>query len=76
VVSADGTLSSCWETAGKPGWEVGSAADGYLPGEQTRDRWISCEAMYQYGEGERAVAAFHDSVDAALLDYLDETGRL
>lgn len=76
VVSADGTLSSCWETAGKPGWEVGSAADGYLPGEQTRDRWISCEAMYQYGEGERAVAAFRDTVDAALLDYLDETGRL
>jgi len=76
VVNADGTLSSCWETAGKPGWEVGSVADGYLPGAQVRDRWIACEDMYQDGEDGRALASFRDAVDAALLDYLDETGRL
>jgi uncharacterized protein len=76
VVNADGTLSSCWETAGKPGWEVGSVTDGYLPGTQVRERWIACEDMYQYGDDGRALASFRDAVDADLLDYLDETGRL
>jgi uncharacterized protein len=76
VVNADGTLSSCWETAGKPGWEVGSVTDGYLPGARTRERWVSCADSYQYGEDERAAATFRDAVDADLLDYLDQTGRL
>ncbi len=76
VVNADGTLSSCWETAGKPGWQVGTVTGGYLPGPQTRERWVGCEDLYQYGEDARALADFNDSVDAALLDYLDETGRL
>lgn len=76
VVNADGTLASCWETAGKPGWEVGSVGTGYLPGRRIRDRWISCGDMYRYGEGEQALASFRDAVDADLLDYLDETGRL
>lgn len=76
VVNADGTLSSCWETAGKPGWQVGSAVQGYLPREQTAGRWISCNDTPNYTEDDRAVTAFNDSVDAAFLDYLDETGRL
>ncbi|MEV7779987.1 radical SAM protein [Kitasatospora sp. NPDC088351] len=76
VVSADGTLSSCWETAGRPDWEVGTVTGGYLPGAQTRERWVGCEDLYRHGEDERTLAAFHDTVDAALLDYLDETGRL
>ena len=76
VVSADGTLGSCWETAGKPGWEVGSVTGGYLPGPVTRDRWITCEGLYRYDEDARTLAAFRDTVDAALLDYLDETERL
>ncbi len=76
MVNADGTLSSCWETAGKPGWQVGSVADGYLPSHQTRDRWISCEDPHQYADDDQVVMAFQDGVDAAFLDYLDETGRL
>lgn len=76
VVNADGTLSSCWETAGKPGWEVGTAAAGYLPAAHTRDRWISCADRYDPGPDDPNVAAFRDAVDAALLDYLAETGRL
>ncbi len=76
VVNADGTLSSCWETAGKPGWEVGSVTDGYRPGPQTGERWITCGDLYQYGEDQQSLAAFRDAVDADLLDYLDETGRL
>ncbi len=76
VVNADGTLSSCWETAGQPGWEVGSVTGGYQPGTQGGERWITCGDLYQYGDDQRALASFRDAVDAALLDYLDETGRL
>jgi uncharacterized protein len=76
VVNADGSLSSCWETAGKPGWQVGSVVDGYLPHEQTTDRWISCADRRQYSDDDNAVSAFNDTVDAAFLDYLYETGRL
>ncbi|MFD6185555.1 radical SAM protein [Streptomyces goshikiensis] len=76
VVSADGTLASCWETAGKPDWEVGTVADGYRPGAETRDRWIACQDLYRYDEDARTLARFRDSVDTALLDYLQETGRL
>ena len=76
VVNADGVLSSCWETAGKPGWEVGSVRTGYLPSARTRDRWVACGDLYQYSEDGAALASFRDTVDAALLDYLDQTGRL
>ena len=76
VVSADGTLSSCWETAGKPGWQVGTAATGYLPAEETADRWISCEDNYHYEDDDKTVRSFRDTIDAAYLDYLDKTGRL
>ncbi|WP_330320854.1 radical SAM protein [Streptomyces clavifer] len=76
VVSADGTLSSCWETAGKSDWEVGTVADGYVSGAKADDRWIACEDLYRYDEDARSLAEFRDSVDTALLDHLDETGRL
>jgi uncharacterized protein len=76
VVNADGTLSSCWETAGQPGWEVGSVADGYLPAATTRDRWIGCGDLYRQHEDARTVTSFRDAVDADLLDYLDQTRRL
>ncbi|WP_062209196.1 radical SAM protein [Streptomyces sp. NBRC 109706] len=76
VVSADGTLASCWETAGKPDWDVGSVTDGYLPDETTRERWVGCEDLYRYHDDAPTLRTFRDSVDAALLDYLHETGRL
>jgi uncharacterized protein len=76
VVNADGTLSSCWETAGKPDWRVGTVTDGYLPAEKTRDRWITCGDLYRQVDSEGALASFRDTVDADLLDCLDEAGRL
>ncbi len=76
VVNADGTLYSCWETAGKAGWQVGTVRDGYLTAEQTRDRWISCDESYRYADDHAALTRFHDAVDAAHLDYLSSTGRL
>lgn len=75
VVSADGALSSCWETAGRPEWQVGSIGDGYLSADQTQGRWIACEDLYRYGEGAESLARFQDTVDTALLDYLDEKER-
>lgn len=76
VVNADGTLASCWETAGKPGWDVGTVSAGYRPAEQTLGRWISCEDNFQYTVDDSAVAVFRDAADAGFLDYLDQTGRL
>lgn len=76
TVNADGTLSSCWETAGKPGWEVGTVVSGYLPTERVKDRWISCLDKRSYADDDATQAAFEDAVDAAYLDYLDESGQL
>src|SRR5258707_2699676 len=76
VVNADGTLSSCWETAGQPSWQVGTAAGGYLPAEQTQGRWVSWHDSRQPGDDEEAMMSFNDISDAAFLDYLDEAGRL
>jgi uncharacterized protein len=74
VVNADGTLASCWETAGKPGWEVGTVHSGYLPSEHTDERWLTCGDTHRAPEG--PFARFQDTVDAALLDQLRESGRL
>jgi uncharacterized protein len=76
VVNADGTLASCWETAGRPGWEVGTISTGYLPSAQTENRWIACGDQYRSEDDAEALAAFRDTVDSAMLDYLDATGRL
>lgn len=76
VVSADGTLASCWETAGRPEWAVGTVTGGYLPREELTGRWARCAAAHQHAGGDAAVRTFQDLVDAALLDYLDASGRL
>jgi uncharacterized protein len=77
VISADGALSSCWETAGKPDWTVGTVVDGYLPAGQTGNKWLSCDDNWGYSPAEEdAVQAFKDRADAAVLDHLSETGRL
>jgi uncharacterized protein len=76
VISADGTLSSCWETAGKRDWAVGTAAEGYLSAAELDTRWVTCAASYQYADDRAVFSRFEDQVDAALLDYLSATGRL
>ncbi|HEV2887683.1 MAG TPA: radical SAM protein [Jatrophihabitans sp.] len=76
VVNPDGTLYSCWETSGRPGFEVGSVDDGYLPTSQTGDRWLTCADKYQYADDTAALTIFQDTVDAALLDDLKAAGRL
>jgi uncharacterized protein len=76
VVNPDGTLYSCWETSGKPGWEVGTLADGYLPAAETEGRWVGCGHDYRFSEDDAALQRFADTVDAAILDELSASGRL
>lgn len=76
TVSADGTLASCWDNAGKPEWEVGNVRDGYLPARATRERWTTCADLYESADAAEALASFEDRVDAALLDDLRALGLL
>jgi uncharacterized protein len=75
VVNADGSLYSCWQSAGKPGFEVGTVDAGYQRVSDVRERWVCCG--YEYEQGAPAVVAeFQDRVDSRLLDYMHINGRL
>jgi uncharacterized protein len=76
VVNADGTLSSCWDTAGRDGWDVGTIESGYRPDREIDDRWVTCTDANNYAGGQAAWDSFQDRVDAALLDYLARVKRL
>lgn len=74
VINADGTLFSCWETAGKRGYEVGHVCSGYDSPDQIASRWVACD--YDVRPRRGSSAAFHDRVDAAILDWLLDHDRL
>lgn len=75
VVNADGMLYSCWQSAGKRGFEVGTIHDGYLDVSQVRNRWVSCG--YEFAQADPAIVnEFQDRVDGRVLDYLYATDRL
>ncbi|MER6678367.1 radical SAM protein [Streptomyces sp. NPDC000983] len=75
VVNADGTLFSCWQSAGKPGFEVGTVDTGYSDLDSASNRWVSCG--YEYDQPDTlAMDELQDTVDGALLDHLHATGRL
>lgn len=74
VVNADGTLYSCWQSAGKPGFEVGNVVHGYT-NQAVPDRWVTCG--YEYAQADTNDAdAFQDEVDGRVLDYLYTAGVL
>jgi len=75
VINADGKLYSCWQSAGKPGYEVGSINDGYSPLNDVRERWVCCGYEYKQTNSE-AMAKFHDLVDSQFLDHLYTSGHL
>ncbi|MFE9933586.1 radical SAM protein [Streptomyces sp. NPDC005533] len=75
VVNADGSLYSCWQSAGKPNFKVGSVEDGYMNTEHTAQRWVQCGYEYKTA-AKPAVDDFQDRIDGQILDYLYETGRL
>ncbi|WP_327064562.1 radical SAM protein [Kitasatospora sp. NBC_01250] len=75
VVNADGTLFSSWQSAGKPGMEVGHIDHGYLDPTSVPERWVSCG--YEYAQADTGVMdRFQDEVDGRVLDYLLASGRL
>lgn len=76
VVNADGTLYSCWESAGRNGWEVGTVREGYRPAGEVEDRWVGCGYRSRGRDSAAAVRLFSDTVDARILDHLYRTGRL
>jgi uncharacterized protein len=76
VVNADGTLYSCWESAGKQGYEVGTITEGYASAEVIRPRWVSCGYGDTSGPDPVATGAYRDAVDATILDWLYAAGRL
>jgi uncharacterized protein len=71
VVNADGTLFSCWESAGRPGYSVGTVAGGY--DDYPKERWITCGGAQP---GQSALGNFTDAVDAGLLDLVRASARV
>lgn len=68
VINADGTLASCWETAGRPEWVVGNIHTGYLPEAQIANKWVACRHEAQeHGDAEHS-RRFYDSLDSLILD--------
>ncbi|AOG27888.1 hypothetical protein BFS79_04400 [Cutibacterium avidum] len=41
VLTADGNLYSCWDSAGQPGWEVGNVDTGFVCSDAD-PRWVQC----------------------------------
>ncbi len=76
VINADGVLYSCWENAGRAGWEVGSVTSGYQPESAIRHRWVACDFDAQPHAAPEQTQRFFDRVDAALLDDLRDSGSL
>ncbi|MFF7726798.1 radical SAM protein [Streptomyces sp. NPDC008001] len=76
VVNADGTLYSCWESAGRAGMEVGTVAEGYLSEELVVSRWVACEYNARRRTDPQAEQDYRDTLDALVLDSLYRKGRL
>jgi uncharacterized protein len=75
VVNADGVLYSCWESAGKPGWEVGDVGTGYFDDARLTERWVSCD-YDRVGPSQAEMDRFFNRVEAAILDWQFEHDRL
>jgi len=77
VINADGTLYSCWEAVGKPGWDVGDIRSGYVVDPDVlASRWVACDYDAVEHSSASEDAAFKASVDAAKLDWLYEHHHL
>jgi uncharacterized protein len=74
VVNSDGSLYSCYHSAGQPGYDLGTVTAGYEPGK-VASRWVNCGYETE-GVDEAAARLQGDIVDAAILDHLYAKGRL
>jgi uncharacterized protein len=68
VINADGTLYSCWATAGHEGLDVGHVSSGFVADDVLSPRWQSCESGIQEKVASISVKEFQDRVDFALLE--------
>lgn len=68
VINADGGLYSCWENAGRDGWEVGHVHRGYVDRATVAQRWVACDFDIKSHAALDATRRFFDRVDAAALD--------
>ncbi|HET7386120.1 MAG TPA: hypothetical protein VFJ19_05570 [Nocardioidaceae bacterium] len=68
VINADGVLYSCWETAGRPEWAVGTVSHGYDSLECIQDRWVACNHEAEAHGQATEVLQFYERVDAHILD--------
>lgn len=73
VINAEGTLYSCWETIGKPGYEVGSVDEGYTA--YPADRWVSCGEFAVSATTAAQSKAFDDALTVGLLELLRDHRR-
>lgn len=76
VINADGTLFSCWENAGREGWDVGDVTQGYADPDLVARRWVACDFDRESHGSQEATRRFFDAVDAATLDEQRAVGRL
>jgi uncharacterized protein len=75
VINADGTLYSCWETAGRDDWMVGHIDTGYLRSEQMASRWVACDYDIKSHGAPAEAGRFYDRVDGAILDQMRDQLR-
>lgn len=68
VVNADGQLYSCWENAGREGWDIGDVVNGYRPTPDIQDKWVACDFEIKSHGTQEATRLFFEEIDAAVLD--------
>lgn len=76
VVNSDGTLYSCWHSAGQRGYDVGTVTSGYLDDSTVRERWVACGYEAEPTTDKAAARLQADIVDAVVLDRLHASGSL
>ncbi|WP_460652346.1 radical SAM protein [Kribbella endophytica] len=76
VINGDGGLYSCWENAGRDGWQVGDVQRGYADRASVAARWVACDFDVKSHGAPDATRRFLDRIDAAALDDQHEIGAL
>ncbi|WP_327389393.1 radical SAM protein [Streptomyces microflavus] len=76
VINADGQLYSCWENAGREGWDVGSVSHGYRSADEIRSRWVACDFDVKSHGSKEDTRSFFDRLDATALDAMYRKGRM
>lgn len=76
MINADGRLYSCWENAGREGWDIGDVRHGYAEQDVVESHWVACDFDIKPHATRGATRRFFDLVDAAALDEQLERGEL